>query len=67
MEQRRNSRQKGGSGTERKELLSVLLGVCVSLYNLWVLCYRAILACAVDLYEVLVYDASCTDIEVSHL
>lgn len=25
MEQRRNSRQKGGSGTERKELLSVLL------------------------------------------
>ena len=56
-----------GCQSHEVELLSVLLGVCVSLYNLGVLCYRAVLACAVDFDEVLVYDASCTDIEVSHL
>ena len=49
------------------QLLVVLLGIGVSSLNLWILHDRAVLAGAVNLYQVLINDASGTDIQVTHL
>ena len=49
------------------QLLVVLLGVGVSSLYLRILHDRAVLAGTVDLNEVLIHDASSTDIQVTHL
>ncbi len=56
-----------GSQTHEVELLAVILGVLVSGLHLWVGDDGAVSAGAVDLHEVLVYDAAGADIEVSYL
>ena len=48
-------------------LLTCLLSVRISVNHLLVLQYRTVLAGTVNLHEVLIYNASCTDIEVTHL
>ena len=49
------------------QLLASLLCIFVSLLHLWVLRYRTVGAGAVDFYEVLVHDASRTDVKVTYL
>ena len=57
----------GGGEAHEVELLAVVTGIAVSLHNLRVLEDVAALAGLVDLYEVLIDNASGTDVEVSHL
>ena len=49
------------------QLLAVLLSVSVCSHDLRILHDRAVLAGAVNLHEILIYDASGSDIEVSYL
>ena len=49
------------------ELLAVLLGIRIGADDAFVLEDRTVLACAVDLHEVLVDNATGADVEVSHL
>ena len=49
------------------QVLAVLLGVAESRLDLRILQYTAILAGAVDLHEVLIYNTSRTNIKVTHL
>ena len=56
-----------GAESHEVELLARLAGILVSLLHLCVLHDRAVLAGAVDFHEVLIHDASGTDVEVSHL
>ena len=49
------------------EFLAVGLGIAISIFDFWVFEDRAVLACTVDLHQVLVYYSTCTDIEMSHL
>ena len=56
-----------GGEAHQVELLAVVLGVCVRADNLGILHYRAVLAGAVDLHEVLVYYAAGAYVEVAHL
>ena len=53
--------------THQVQLLIVLLGIGVGCLHLWVLHDAAVLAGAVDLYQVLIDDASSTDVQVSYL
>ena len=48
------------------QLLSCFLCVTVGFYYLFVLQDIARLTCFINLYEVLIYNAACTDIEVTH-
>ena len=57
----------GRSKTHEVELLASLLSVAVSVNDFLVLEDRTVLACAVDLYEVLINDATSTDVEVAYL
>ena len=49
------------------KLLAILLCVFIGSHNLWVLCYRAVLAGTVYFYQVLIYNASGTNVKVSNL
>ena len=49
------------------QLLIVLLGIGVGSFHLRILYYRVVLAGTVDFHQVLIYDASGTDIEVTDL
>ena len=55
------------SQTHEVQLLSGLLSIFVSLFYLRVLRDGAVGTCAVNLYEILVNDASRTDVEVTNL
>ena len=49
------------------QLLIVLLGIAVGSLHLRILHDRTVFAGAVDLYQILIHDASGTDIEVTYL
>ena len=49
------------------EFLALLFGVGVGSFHLRILHDRVILTCPIDFHQVLIDDASCTDIEMSHL
>ena len=55
------------SKSHEMELLTSLFSVCISGNDLWILRNRTVLACTIDLYEVLINDTSSSDIEVTHL
>ena len=57
----------GRGKTHEVELLAVLLSVAVSLDDFLVLEDRSVIACTVDLNEVLINDATCTDVQVANL
>ena len=63
--ERRVHAARGGEAHE-VQVLAVLLGVAVSTYDFGIFENAAVLAGAVDLYKVLVDDASCADVEVTH-
>ena len=55
----------GAGQSHYVEVHAVVAGVAVGRHNLGVLQYAAVLAGAVDLHKVLIYDAPCTDVQVS--
>lgn len=56
-----------GGQSHQVKLLAVLLGIVVGLNNAFVLQDTAVFASTVDFHQVLIDDASGTDVEVTHL
>ena len=49
------------------KLLAILLSICICLLHLSILAYRAISASTVNLYQILIYNTSGTNVEVTYL